>query len=221
MTRIQDLFENNKAWSKRQMESDPDFFNRLTTLQKPKFLWIGCSDSRVPANQILGLKPGEVFVHRNVANLVVHSDLNCLSVLQYAVEVLQVEHIIVCGHYGCGGIGAACSNQQFGLIDNWLRSIKDTYDRYRSEIEAIPDQASRHDRMCELNVLTQVMNVCHTTIVQNAWARGQKLEVHGLVYRLTDGLLHDLAVHITSLDQIEDIYKLGRLDRRKTDAAAG
>lgn len=221
MTRIQDLFENNKAWSKRQMESDPDFFNRLTTLQKPKFLWIGCSDSRVPANQILGLAPGEVFVHRNVANLVIHSDLNCLSVLQYAVEVLQVEHIIVCGHYGCGGIRAACGNEQFGLIDNWLRNIKDTYQRHIEEIEACSDAATRQDRLCELNVLTQVHNVCHTTIVQNAWAQGQKLEVHGIIYRLNDGLLHDLAVHITSLEQIEEIYRLGRFDRRKADKAAG
>jgi carbonic anhydrase len=220
MTRIQELFENNKAWSKRQIESDPDFFNRLTKLQKPKYLWIGCSDSRVPANQILGLAPGEVFVHRNVANLVVHSDLNCLSVIQFAVEVLQVEHIIVCGHYGCGGITAACSNQQFGLIDNWLRNIKDTYDRHRAEIEEITDADARQDKVCELNVLTQVLNVCHTTIVQNAWARGQKLEVHGIVYRLNDGLLHDLAVHVTSIDQIEEVYRLGVFNRRSSDRAA-
>ena len=221
MTRIQDLFERNKIWAKRQVDSDPDFFNRLTKLQKPKYLWIGCSDSRVPANQIMDLAPGEVFVHRNVANLVVHSDLNCLSVLQFAVEVLQVEHIIVCGHYGCGGVNAAYSNQQFGLIDNWLRNIKDTYDRHREDIEKLPDLATRQDRLCELNVLTQVYNVCHTTIVQNAWARGQNLEVHGIVYRLNDGLLHDLAVHVTSLDQIEDIYQLGRLDRHSADKAVG
>ncbi len=220
MTRIQELFDNNKAWSKRQLDADPEYFNRLTALQKPKYLWIGCSDSRVPANQILGLAPGEVFVHRNVANLVVHSDLNCLSVIQFAVEVLQVEHIIVCGHYGCGGINAACSNTQFGLIDNWLRNIKDTYDRHRAEIEEITDPEARHDKVCELNVLTQVLNVCHTTIVQNAWARGQNLEVHGIIYRLNDGLLHDLAVHVTSLDQIEEIYRLGVFNRRSSDRAA-
>lgn len=208
MTRIQDLFDNNKAWSKRQMEADPDFFNRLSALQKPKFLWIGCSDSRVPANEILDLAPGEVFVHRNVGNLVIHSDLNCLSVIQYAVEVLQVEHIIVCGHYGCGGINAACGNTQLGLIDNWLRDIKDTYHRHRHDIES-RDHGARQDRLCELNVLTQVRNVCHTTIVQNAWAQGRSLEVHGIVYRLNDGLLHDLAVHITSLDQIDAIYRVG------------
>lgn len=217
MTRIQELFDNNKAWSKRQLDADPDYFNRLSALQKPKYLWIGCSDSRVPANQILGLAPGEVFVHRNVANLVIHSDLNCLSVIQFAVEVLQVEHIIVCGHYGCGGINAACGNTQYGLIDNWLRDIKDTYYRHREDIEMMDDPELRKDRLCELNVLTQVRNVCHTTIVQNAWAQGRNLEVHGIVYRLTDGLLHDLAVHITSLEQIDEIYQLGRLDRRSTD----
>lgn len=207
MTRIQELFDNNKTWARRQLDSDPQFFKRLTELQQPKYLWIGCSDSRVPANQILGLAPGEVFVHRNVANLVVHSDLNCLSVIQYAVEVLQVEHILVCGHYGCGGVNAACSQQQFGLIDNWLRNIKDIYDQNREDLERMT-QTERQDRLCELNVLTQVRNVCHTTIVQNAWAKGKNLEVHGIAYRLNDGLLQDLAVHVTSSDQIDEIYRV-------------
>ncbi len=209
MTDIQKLFENNIEWSRRQLADDPDFFNRLSSLQSPKFLWIGCSDSRVPANEILGLAPGEVFVHRNVANLVIHTDMNCLSVLQYAVEVLKVEHIIVCGHYGCGGVRAACGNNPLGLIDNWLRHIKDIYAGHRQELESIGDDAARADRLCELNVLAQVQNICHTTIIQNAWSRNQNLEVHGFIYRLSDGLLHDLAFRITNADQIEKIYRLG------------
>jgi carbonic anhydrase len=170
-------------------------------------LWIGCSDSRVPANQILGLQPGEVFVHRNVANLVVHTDISCLSVLQFGIEVLKIDHVIVCGHYGCGGVHAACGDQQFGLIDNWLRNIKDVYSRYRSELDGIADSALRGDRLCELNVIEQVRNVCHTTIVQNAWSSGKSLSVHGLIYGLGDGLLRDLAVRITNADQIDDIYR--------------
>ncbi|MCX6626039.1 MAG: carbonate dehydratase [Candidatus Solibacter sp.] len=207
MPHLEELFENNRNWSRRIRETDPDFFNRLSSLQAPKFLWIGCSDSRVPANEILGLAPGEVFVHRNVANLVIHTDLNCLSVIQYAVEVLGVEHIIVCGHYACGGVSAACGNTQLGLIDNWLRNIKDTYARHQKELDALHD-APRIDRLCELSVLAQVQSVCHTTIVQNAWTKGRQLAVHGLIYRLSDGLLHDLAVRITGADQLQTVFRM-------------
>jgi carbonic anhydrase len=207
MPDIDKIFENNRAWSEKQRANDPEFFNRLTQQQAPKLLWIGCSDSRVPANQIMGLAPGEVFVHRNVANLVVNGDLNCLSVVQYAVEVLKVEHIIVCGHYGCGGVAAACGNAQMGLIDNWLRNIKDTYARHQVALDDLQGQA-RVDRLCELNVIAQVYNVCHTTIVQNAWASGQKLAVHGLIYRVSDGLLHDLGMHITRANQLADLYRM-------------
>ena len=208
MTDIEKLFENNRNWSRRQLESDPLFFRRLSELQAPKLLWIGCSDSRVPANQILGLAPGEVFVHRNVANLVVSTDMNCLSVIQYAVEVLKVEHIIVCGHYGCGGVCAACDNVQRGLIDNWLRNIKDVYAQHREELEKIQDAAQRQDRLCELNVMEQVKNVCHTTFVQNAWMRGQKLSVHGFVYSLGNGLLNDLSIEVSGTEQLQKIYRM-------------
>ena len=208
MLDLEKLFRNNRDWSRRQIEADPEFFNRLSAIQSPKLLWIGCSDSRVPANQILGLAPGEVFVHRNVANLVIHTDLNCLSVIQYAVEVLQVEHIFLCGHYGCGGVRAAYGHRQLGLIDHWLRNIKDTYARHRGELEKLADGDPRMDRLCELNVLTQVESVCHTTLVQNAWVRGQPLAVHGFIYRLQDGLLHDLAVRITGPGQLQDIYRM-------------
>jgi carbonic anhydrase len=209
MPDLKPLFENNRNWSRQQIAADPDFFKRLSALQAPKLLWIGCADSRVPANEILGLAPGEVFVHRNLANLVIHTDLNCLSVIQYAVEVLAVEHIIVCGHYGCGGVRAASSDNQLGLIDNWLRNIKDTYARHKGELELIADATGRTDRLCELNVLAQVESVCHTTIVQNAWTRGQQLDVHGLIYNLEDGLLHDLSMRITGVDQLEAIYRMG------------
>lgn len=210
MPDLEPLFENNRNWSRRQIDADPDFFKRLSAQQAPKLLWIGCADSRVPANEILGLAPGEVFVHRNVANLVISTDLNCLSVIQYAVEILAVEHIIVCGHYGCGGIRAASSGTQLGLIDNWLRGIKDTYIRHKDELESIADDSRRANRLCELNVLAQVESVCHTTIVQNAWTRGQHLDVHGLIYNLEDGLLHDLSMRITGKDQLESIYRMGR-----------
>lgn len=216
MPDLEELFAYNRQWSQKQMDEDPAYFTKLAGLQAPKYLWIGCSDSRVPANQILGLAPGEVFVHRNVANLVISSDLNCLSVIQYAVEVLKIEHIIVCGHYGCGGVLAACGNKQFGLIDNWLRNIKDTFARHKDELEQIDGEAARADRLCELNVLAQVHSVCHTTIVQNAWARGQKLAVHALIFGLQDGLLHDLTVRVTGPEQIGEIYRMSR-NRRKTD----
>jgi carbonic anhydrase len=202
------IFESNRAWASAQRAAHPQFFEQLASQQTPKFLWIGCSDSRVPANQITGLKPGEIFVHRNVANLVVHTDISCLTVLQFAVEVLQIENIIVCGHYNCGGVHAACSSQQFGLIDNWLRHIKDIYVRHQPELDAINDLQKRGDRLCELNVVEQVKNVCHTTIVQNAWASGRSLSVHGLIYGLSDGLLRDLAVRITNSAQLADIYRV-------------
>lgn len=208
MSDLEQLFDNNRRWAQSQVACAPDFFERLAALQSPQYLWIGCSDSRVPANQIVDLAPGEVFVHRNVANLVVNTDMNCLSVIQFAVEVLKVQHIIVCGHYGCGGVQAACENRQLGLIDNWLRNIKDVYRRHQRELEAIAELPSRANRLCELNVVEQVRNVCHTTIVQNAWASGQKLGVHGLIYGLADGLLRDLAVHIDGPGQLATVYQM-------------
>jgi carbonic anhydrase len=202
------LFENNRRWAEQARTQDAGFFEKLAGQQTPKYLWIGCSDSRVPANQILGLKPGEVFVHRNVANLVVNTDMSCLSVMQFAVEVLKIEHIIVCGHYTCGGVHAACDTKQYGLIDNWLRHIKDVYVRHKDELDHIVDLKVRGDRMCELNVIEQVKNVCHTTIVQNAWLNGQPLFVHGLIYSLQDGLLRDLAVRISNSEQLDKIYRM-------------
>jgi len=190
---IAELFENNRRWAAAMTEADPDFFTGLAERQSPEYLWIGCSDSRVPANQIIGLPPGDVFVHRNVANVVVHTDLNCLSVLQYAVEVLEVRHVIVCGHYGCGGVKAALEGERHGLIDNWLRHVSDVREKHAQEIDAQP-AARRLDRMCELNVVEQVANVCSTTIVEEAWERGHELTVHGVVYDLRDGLLQDLGV---------------------------
>jgi len=203
---LQHLFDNNKEWIRKKTKEDPLFFERLANQQSPKYLWIGCSDSRVPANEILGLDPGEVFVHRNVGNLVINTDFNCLSVIEYAVKVLKVQHIIVCGHYNCGAINAACQNTQMGLIDNWLSNIKDIYSKYRNELDKLPEDRLK-DKLCEINVLSQVEHVCHTTVVQNAWFNGQQLSVHGLIYSLKDGVLHDLAVRISSPEQINDIYK--------------
>jgi carbonic anhydrase len=188
------LFANNRKWAQRIKSRDPQFFDTLAQQQTPKYLWIGCSDSRVPANEIVDLLPGELFVHRNVANVVVHTDLNCLSVLQYAVDVLAVEHVIVCGHYGCGGVRAALSNVSLGLIDNWLRHVQDVRDRHLAAVEEIADGNARVDRLCELNVVTQVRHVWQTTIVQDAWRRGQALTIHGWIYSLQDGLLRDLHV---------------------------
>ena len=187
------LFENNRRWAADKLRQDARFFSRLTAQQAPMYLWIGCSDSRVPANEIIGLEPGEVFVHRNVANLVLHSDMNCLSVLQYAVEVLQVRHVIVCGHYGCGGVNTAVEPRSRGLISNWLRPIRELADQRLDELGAL-EGAARADRLCELNVERQVHNVSNTTIVQDAWQRGQMLSVHGLCYGISDGLLRDLGV---------------------------
>ncbi len=188
------LFENNREWAEKIAQEQPGFFEQLSKQQNPEYLWIGCSDSRVPANEIVNLPPGEVFVHRNIANVVVHTDLNCLSVIQYAVDVLKVKHIIVCGHYGCGGVTAAMEPDSHGLIDNWLRHIRDIYRFHISELNAIEDPAKRKDRLCELNVIEQVANVCNTTMVSNAWKAGQELTVHGWIYRLEDGLLQDLDV---------------------------
>lgn len=208
MRKLKHLFDNNRAWAARMLEQDPDFFQKLAAQQTPDLLWIGCSDSRVPANEIIGMMPGEVFVHRNVANVVVHSDLNCLSVIQYAVEVLKVKHIIVCGHYGCGGVKAAMEHREFGLIDNWLRHLKDIYRIHQTELDAIPDDGHRHNRFCECNVVEQVYNVCHTTIVQGAWRRGQELAVHGWLYGLGDGLLKDLDLCISSPDELDELYRM-------------
>jgi len=203
MRALKHLFDNNRAWAAQMTARDPAFFQRLAALQSPDYLWIGCSDSRVPANQITGLLPGEVFVHRNIANVVAHSDLNCLSVIQFAVDVLKVEHIIVCGHYGCGGVQAAMGEQQLGLIDNWLRHLKDVYRKHEVALNAIPDEAARFDRFCELNVAEQVAHVCQTTMVQAAWGRGQTLSVHGWIYGIHDGLLQDLDLSISGLNEFD------------------
>ncbi|MCB2182096.1 MAG: carbonate dehydratase [Desulfobulbaceae bacterium] len=202
------LFENNKKWANKIKESDPDFFTKLSKQQSPEYLWVGCSDSRVPANEIVNLLPGDIFVHRNIANLVIHTDMNCLSVLQYAVEVLKVKHIIVCGHYGCGGIKAAMDNREHGLIDNWLRHIKDTYHKHQGRIDALQTEKEKINLMCELNVVEQVANICHTTIVQNAWKSNQELTVHGWIYGIEDGILQDLNVCIKNLDEISRIHRI-------------
>ena len=193
---LKNLLEKNRRWSDSVKAQKPDFFTELVEQQSPEFLWIGCSDSRVAANTIVGLWPGEIFVHRNVANLVIHTDMNCLSVLQFAVEGLQVEHIIVCGHYGCGGVQAAMDGQRHGLIDNWLRHIQDTASLYDEYLSALPDNESRFDKLCELNVIEQVINVAETTTLQDAWARGQNVAVHGLIYALSDGILRDLDISV-------------------------
>ena len=201
------LFKNNRQWADEIKEADPNFFKKLSAQQSPEYLWIGCADSRVPANEIVGLLPGELFVHRNVANLVIHTDLNCLSVIQYAVDVLKVKHIIVCGHYGCGGVATAIKERSSGLIDNWLLHIKDMYYRKRAEFEDCADHASRVDRLCEMNVIEQVNNVCHTSIVQDAWQRGQFLAVHGWIYSIEDGLLRDLDVSFDSPERVPSVYR--------------
>jgi carbonic anhydrase len=205
---LDDCFAANRRWARASLEEDPEFFKRLEGLQAPELLWIGCSDSRLPPNEIIGRAPGEVFVHRNVANLVEHTDVNCLSVLQYAIDVLKVKHVIVCGHYGCGGIRAAMAAQPLGLIDNWLRHVRDVHLWNREELSAIADLEKRGNRLAELNIEAQVANVCHTTIVQDAWSRGQKVTVHGWIYSLADGLLRDLGMCIESIEQIPPEYRL-------------
>jgi len=205
---LKDLFERNKQWAAKIKEGNPSFFQDLSLQQQPEYLWIGCSDSRVPANEIVNLLPGSIFVHRNIANVVVHTDLNCLSVIQYAVEILQVKHIIVCGHYGCGGIRAALENREHGLIDNWLRHIKDIYRYHHEKLDAIDDERHKLDLMCELNVVEQVANVCHTTIVQNAWKTGRPLSVHGWIYSIENGILKDLDVCFSGSDEISSLHRL-------------
>lgn len=198
MRKLHHLFENNRTWVGQMTENDPLFFQRLAGQQTPQILWIGCSDSRVPANQIIGMLPGEVFVHRNVANLVVHTDLNGLSVLQFAVDVLRVQHVIVCGHYGCGGVLATLQQKRLGLVDNWLRHVRDVYEMHQSALSAVPEAATQARRLCELNVLEQVRHVCETTILQDAWTRGQAVAVHGWIYDVADGLLKDLDLCVES-----------------------
>lgn len=205
---LKHLFDNNKNWAADIKKADPEFFRKLASQQRPEYLWIGCADSRVPANEIVNMLPGEIFVHRNIANVVVHTDLNCLSVIQYAVDVLKVKHIIVCGHYDCGGIAAALENSEHGLIDNWLRHIKDVYRFHQQEIEAQPDEKLKIDLLCELNVKEQVANVCHTTMVQNAWKAGQELAVHGWIYRVSDGILKDLNVCATGLQDLAPVQRI-------------
>lgn len=198
MDQLRQLLHNNRAWAAEVRTRDPAFFQRLARQQTPEYFWIGCSDSRVPANTIVDLPPGEVFVHRNVANMVKHADMNCLSAMQFAVDVLQVKYVIVCGHYGCGGVRAALSRQRLGLSDNWLRQMHELCDKYHDELQACEDLVARHHRLCELNVIQQVANACETTVVQDAWARGQQLSVHGWIYGINDGLLRDLDISVAN-----------------------
>jgi carbonic anhydrase len=206
MGMLSHLFENNKAWARRIREQDPEFFLKLSQQQFPGYLWIGCSDSRVPANQIVGLLPGELFVHRNVANLVVHTDLNCLSVMQFAVDILRVRHIIVCGHYGCSGVQAALRRDRLGLSDNWLRHLQDVREKHHKYLAGTGDDSQALDRLCELNVIEQVANVCHTSIARDAWERGQELAVHGWIYGLQDGLLRDLNISVSAFREAHAAY---------------
>jgi carbonic anhydrase len=207
MSTIAQLFDNNRRWSQRIRERDPDFFPTLSRQQRPRYLWIGCADSRVPANDIVGLLPGELFVHRNIANVVVHSDLNCLSVMQFAIDVLRIEHVIVCGHYGCSGVSAALENRRVGLADNWLRHVQDVHAKHEAQVAGVAGQAARIDRLCELNVVEQVANVCQTTIVRDAWERSQPLSVHGWVYGLADGLVRDLRTSVSGPDEVGAAYR--------------
>ena len=207
MRTLKDCFDANRKWATRMRQRDPEFFDRLRHQQQPELLWIGCSDSRLPPDRIIGKQPGTVFVHRNVGNVVVHTDMNCLSVLQYGIEVLGVQHVIVCGHYGCGGVRAALQWRPRGLIDNWLRHIRDVYALHRAELDAIADEERRADRLCELNVVAQVANVCRTTIVQDAWRQGRPLAVHGWIYSVSDGLLRDLEIDVDREDQIPSRFR--------------
>jgi carbonic anhydrase len=207
MRLLSHLFENNRAWAAEMVRQDPEFFSRLSAQQSPQYLWIGCADSRVPANQIIGLSAGEMFVHRNVANLVIHTDLNCLSAIQFAVDVLRVSHIIVCGHYGCGGVLAALRDDKLGLIDNWLRHVQDIGLKHHAQLASLQTENARHDRLCELNVIEQVVNVSQTTVVRDAWARGQELAVHGWVYDLKDGLLRDPGLCVTAAEELAAFFE--------------
>jgi carbonic anhydrase len=202
------LFENNRAWVDQILEKDADFFNKLAAQQTPEYLWIGCADSRVPANDLLGLLPGELFVHRNIANVVVHSDLNCLSVLQFAIDVLKVKHVIVCGHYGCSGVQAAMTGRRVGLADNWLRHVQDVHQKHEKYLGEVLPPKERLDRLCELNVIEQVVNVCQTTIIQDAWERNQSVTVHGWVYGVGDGLLSELGLSVDSHEKLAEHLKL-------------
>lgn len=207
MRMLKPLFDNNEAWARQLSDRDPEFFSKLSKQQTPEYLWIGCADSRVPANQIVGLQPGEVFVHRNVANVVVHTDLNCLSVLQFAVEVLKVKHVMVVGHYDCGGVASVLDDRPHGLIDNWLRYVEEVRRKHQPRLEAIGDERARADRLCELNVIEQAVNVARTTVVQAAWRSGQQLTVHGWIYGLHDGLLRDLDACMTGADELIPVYE--------------
>lgn len=205
-----DLIAGNQRWVRQMLEQDPDYFDKLSKGQSPEYLWIGCSDSRVPANEITGTQPGDIFVHRNIANVVVHTDMNLLSVVQYAVEVLKVKHVIVCGHYGCGGVKTAMGNQEFGLIDNWLRHIKDVYRFHQDELDAIEDPAVRERRLVELNIEEQVLNLAKTSIIQNAWSQGDMPYLHGWVYDIHDGLLKDLEVSVREPEKFDKIYQFSK-----------
>ncbi|MCL4419523.1 carbonate dehydratase [Patescibacteria group bacterium] len=211
MIKLKILFENNANWVASKMEKDPEYFLKTAKDQLPHYLWVGCSDSRVPANEIVGLEPGELFVHRNVANLFPHTDFNCLSVLEFAIDILKIEHVIVCGHYNCGGVKAAMLDHQLGLVDNWLRNIRDVYAVNKQELEQINDDGERYNRLVELNVLQQVKNICHTTIVQEAWHRKQPLTVHGWVYDLETGKLRDLCINLSGIDDVDTIYRIKKL----------
>ncbi len=207
MRALNQFFENNKSWAKKISEEDPDFFAKLSKQQNPQYLWIGCSDSRVPANEIVGMMPGEIFVHRNIANVVCSTDINCLSVIQYAVEILKVKHIIICGHYECGGVKAAMDDTNYGLMDAWLTKIKDVYDAHKNKLDKIPNQEDKYHKLCELNVISQVYNLCTTDIIRKAWKRGQNFAVHGWIYSVSDGLLKDLKVCVTALNEIESVLR--------------
>jgi carbonic anhydrase len=217
MRTLDELFKRNKEWSEQIHRQDPDFFTKLSRQQTPTYLWIGCADSRVPANQIVGLLPGDIFVHRNIANMVVHTDLNCLSVIQFAVDLLRVKHIIVCGHYGCSGVHAAMHRRRLGLSDNWLRHVQDVHEKHEHTITHCAEETEANDRLCELNVIEQVANVCQTTIVRDAWERGQELNVHGWIYGIKDGLLRDLKTTVSDYREAVPTYRnaVAALSRNK------
>jgi len=208
MHKLQSLLDNNIQWADSITREDPEFFQRLSEAQSPEYLWIGCSDSRVPANEIVGLLPGEIFVHRNIANLVIHTDFNCMSVIEYSVKILKVKHIIVCGHYGCGGVKAAIDNTAHGIIDNWLYSIRNTYYRNKYRMDSLANEEERHNYLCELNVLQQAKNVAHSHVVQEAWGNGQELTIHGWIYSLKNGLVNDLGIDIQSPDDLADEFRV-------------